>query len=150
MRSAASRPVRGVGRLHRETVVPASLEDTFAFFADAANLERLTPPWLRFEILTPMPVPMQAGLEISYRITLYGIPIPWESVIDVWEPGVRFVDRQTVGPYRWWYHDHRFAVDPNGTRVIDDVEYVARGRWISSWFVRRDLERIFNYRQETL
>jgi ligand-binding SRPBCC domain-containing protein len=136
--------------LHRETVVPASLEETFAFFADATNLERLTPPWLRFAVLTPMPLVMREGLQIDYRIRLYGLPIPWRSRIDAWEPGIRFVDRQLVGPYHWWSHEHRFDELPAGTRVIDRVEYVPRAQWVSGRLVSRDLERIFSYRQQAL
>src|SRR5215203_517660 len=83
---AGSRPSRGLSAVHEETVVPASLEDTFAFFADAANLERLTPAWLNFRVRTPMPVTMAEGLEIEYRVVLHGVPIPWRSRIDVWEP----------------------------------------------------------------
>ena len=136
--------------LYRETLVPAGIAETFAFFADAANLERLTPPWLNFTILTPPPLTMRAGLEIEYRIRLYGLPIPWRSAIDVWEPGVRFVDRQLVGPYLWWHHDHRFEATTGGTRVIDRVDYAPRARWVSGGLVRRDLERIFTHRQHTL
>jgi ligand-binding SRPBCC domain-containing protein len=148
--AAPTRPTRGVDQLHCETVIAASLERTFAFFADAANLERLTPPWLNFHIATPMPIVMAKGVEITYRIKLYGIPIPWRSRIEVWEPGVRFVDRQIVGPYRWWDHEHRFEATANGTRVIDHVEYAPRAAWISGGLVRRDLERIFEYRQSAL
>ena len=148
--AAPTRPSRGLDHLHCETVVPVPLERAFAFFADAANLEALTPPWLRFRILTPMPVVMRPGAEIDYRITLYGIPIPWRSRIDVWEPGVRFVDRELVGPYWWWYHEHRFEAATGGTRVVDHVEYVARARWVSSGFVRRDLDRIFTHRRHML
>ena len=133
--------------LHREVTVPASLETTFAFFADAGNLERLTPPWLNFTICTGLPVTMGEGVEIAYRIRLYGLPMPWVSRIDAWDPGVRFVDRQLVGPYRWWHHDHRFEVVADGTRVIDHVEYVPRVSWLSAAFVQRDLNRIFDYRQ---
>jgi len=122
----------------------------FAFFADASNLERLTPPWLKFRILTPMPVVMGPGVEIDYRIGIYGLPIPWRSRIDVWEPGVRFIDRQLVGPYRWWRHEHRFEAVAGGTLVVDHVEYVPRAAWISAGLVRRDLERIFVYRQNAL
>jgi ligand-binding SRPBCC domain-containing protein len=145
----ASAP-RTVETLHREIIVPASITDTFAFFADAANLQRLTPPWLHFSILTPTPLEMRAGLEIAYRIRLYGLPVPWRSRIDVWEPGVRFVDRQLVGPYRWWRHEHRFEVVRGGTRVIDRVDYAPRVRWLSGALVRRDLRRIFAYRSEVL
>ena len=139
-----------VESLARDIVVPASLGETFAFFADAANLQRLTPPWLNFSILTPMPVEMRVGLEISYRIGLYGLPLPWRSRIDVWEPGVCFVDRQLVGPYRWWRHEHRFEVAAGGTRVIDHVAYAPRLGRFSGALVRRDLRRIFEYRHEAL
>ena len=139
-----------VERLDREIIVPASLDETFGFFADAANLQRLTPPWLHFSILTPMPVQMQVGLEIEYRISLYGIPLPWRSRIDVWQPGVSFVDRQLIGPYRWWRHVHRFQAVPGGTRVIDRVHYLPRVGWLSGALVRRDIRRIFDYRHATL
>ena len=148
--SAGARPARGLERLRSEAVVPASLADTFAFFSDAANLERLTPPWLSFRILTAMPITMRVGAEIDYLITLQGLPIPWRTRIDVWEPGVRFVDRQLRGPYRWWHHEHRFEAVPGGTRIIDEVEFVPRLRWITGPKVRRDVQRIFDYRKETL
>jgi ligand-binding SRPBCC domain-containing protein len=137
-------------RLHRDVIVPASLSETFAFFADAANLERLTPPWLQFWISTPMPAQMRVGLEIAYRISLYGFTVPWRSRIDVYQPDVCFVDQQIVGPYRWWRHEHRFEAVPDGTRVIDRVDYAPRVRWLSGALVRRDLVRIFDYRQEAL
>lgn len=139
-----------VESIHSEIIVPASLADTFAFFADAANLQRITPPWLHFSIATPMPVDMRAGLEIAYRISLYGLPLPWRSRIDVWHPGVCFVDRQLVGPYRWWRHEHRFEIVRGETRVTDHVEYAPRLRWLSGAVVRRDLRRIFEYRSEIL
>ena len=148
--AAETRVPHAMERLHREIVVSASLPNTFAFFADAANLQRLTPPWLQFSILTPMPVEMRAGLEIAYRISLYGLPMPWQSRIDVWEPGVCFVDRQLVGPYRWWRHEHRFEAVRGGTRVIDHVDYAPRVAWLSGPLVRRDLRRIFAYRHEVL
>jgi hypothetical protein len=149
MRASLTRP-HNVAHVHRETIVPRPLHETFAFFSDAANLERLTPPWLNFRILTPQPIAMHEGTIIDYRIVLYGLPIPWKTRIDVWQPGVRFVDRQLAGPYVWWHHDHRFEQVPGGTRVIDHVEYVPRLRWLSAPLVRRDVERIFAFRQATL
>ena len=144
---AGGRPDHGLVHLHRETVVPASLADTFMFFTDAANLERLTPPWLNFRIQTRLPVVMGEGVEIAYQIVLHGWPIPWRSRIDVWEPGVRFVDRQVVGPYRWWHHEHRFEALSEGTRVSDTVEFVPRLRWLTGGRVQRDVERIFAHRE---
>jgi ligand-binding SRPBCC domain-containing protein len=148
--AAGDRPSRGVSVLHEETIVPASVDETFAFFSDAANLERLTPPWLSFRIRTPQPIAMAEGTEIEYRIVLYGLPIPWLTRIDVWEPGVRFVDRQLRGPYRWWHHEHRFEPVDGGTRVIDHVEFVPRARFVSGPMVRRDVRRIFDYRKGEL
>ena len=136
--------------LKSETLVAAPLETTFAFFSDAANLERLTPGWVQFSIVTPLPIVMRAGLEIDYRIRLHGVPIPWTSRIDVWEFGQRFVDRQIRGPYLWWRHEHRFETAGESTRVIDEVEYLPRAAWITARIVRRDVERIFRFRQEAL
>jgi ligand-binding SRPBCC domain-containing protein len=148
--TAGDRPTHGIEHLHHEVVVPVPLDITFDFFSNPANLERLTPPWLSFRIRTPPPIVMREGTLIDYQIVLYGLPIPWRTRIDVWEPGIRFVDRQLLGPYRWWHHEHRFEAVPRGTRVIDHVEYVPRARWLSGRMVRRDVGRIFDYRQHTL
>jgi ligand-binding SRPBCC domain-containing protein len=150
LQSMATRPRRNVTCLTYETVVPASLETTFAFFSDASNLERLTPAWVQFSIVTPLPIVMRAGLEIDYRIRLHGVPLAWTSRIDVWEPDRRFVDRQIAGPYLWWRHEHRFEAAGGGSRVIDDVEYLPRAAWMTGSLVRRDVERIFRYRQDVL
>jgi ligand-binding SRPBCC domain-containing protein len=131
-------------------VVPATLDETFAFFADAANLQRLTPPWLHFRITTAMPVQMRDGAVIDYRIRVHGLPMPWRSRIVRWEPGICFVDRQLVGPYRWWNHEHRFEPVAGGTLVVDHVEYVPRLRLLTGHLVRRELERIFAFRHHAL
>jgi len=144
------RPVRGVDTLHTETTVLASIDRTFAFFSDARNLEHLTPPWLRFRIMTPLPIAMAAGTLIDYQIALYGVRISWRTRIDEWEPGVRFVDRQIAGPYLWWRHDHRFEAVDGGTRVIDRVEFLPRAAMLSGWLVRRDVSRIFAFRHSAL
>lgn len=148
--AAGSRPAGPIEELHAETWVPAPVEEAFAFFADARNLERLTPIWLKFEIVTSAPIVMREGTIIDYRLRLYGVPVPWQTRIEVWEPGVRFVDVQVVGPYRWWRHEHRFEASGNGTRVIDHVEYLPRARALSGRIVRRDVERIFAFRQVAL
>ena len=145
-----ARPASGLHDLHSEVVVPVSVDAAFAFFADAWNLERITPPWLNFTIRTRRPLAMREGAVLDYRIRLHGVPIPWRTRIDVWEPGVRFVDRQLLGPYHWWRHEHRFEAVEGGTRVIDHVEYLPRLGWLSRRWVRRDVERIFSHRREAL
>ena len=104
-----------------EIWLPQKRTTVFSFFADPRNLEDLTPGWLHFEILTPMPLQMKSGVLVDYRLRLYGIPLHWQSEICVWEPPHRFVDRQIRGPYRVWIHEHTFAELNGGTLVADTV-----------------------------
>ncbi len=127
------------------------LEEVFDFFARAGNLERITPPWLRFRILTPRPVDMRRGTRIDYRLRWRGIPLRWQSEISQWEPPHYFVDEQRRGPYRLWFHEHRFDREDGRTVVRDRIEYaVLGGRLIDRWIVRPDLKRIFRFRRKLL
>lgn len=147
----SQRPRSGLRIIRRAILVRRPIAEAFDFFADARNLEAITPPWLHFEITTPTPIAMREGALIDYRIRLHGIPVRWHTRIDAWEPCTRFVDRQLRGPYRWWHHEHRFEEVDGGTNVIDEVEYSSPLRWISEpLLVRRDVERIFDYRAERL
>ena len=131
--------------------LPRQPDEVFDFYADAFNLEQLTPPWLRFEVATPPPITMRAGVEIDYRLRLHGLPMRWRSRITVWEPPHRFVDEQVRGPYRRWFHEHTFASSDGGTLVRDQVQYAMLGGWLADrLLVRRDLRQIFDYRQQRL
>ena len=136
--------------LRREQAIPASVEPVFEFFSRAENLEILTPPWLGFRILTPLPVGMGAGTRIEYRIRLALLPVRWVTRISVWEPPHRFVDVQERGPYRLWEHTHRFTADGDGVRMTDEVRYAlplgGLGRLTHALAVRPALRRIFDYR----
>src|SRR5580692_6519383 len=101
--------------------LPLPIERVFEFFSDAHNLEALTPPFLKFKVITPDPIVMAPGTHIRYKLKLRGIPIHWESEITVWEPPHRFVDEQLHGPYRFWRHEHLFAGRDGGTEVSDHV-----------------------------
>lgn len=134
-----------------ELVLEAPIDEVFAFFSEARNLERLTPPWLGFEILTPGPIAMATGTIIDYRIRWRGIPLRWRTEIEVWDPPHRFVDRQMRGPYRLWRHEHLFVARDDETSVIDRVEYAPFGGAVAQRLaVRRDVERIFAYRHGVL
>ena len=136
--------------LERQITLPAPLDRVFPFFARAANLERLTPPFLRFEIRTPE-VEMGEGALLDYRIRLHGFPMRWRSRITVWEPPHRFVDEQTQGPYRTWIHEHRFREQDGQTEVHDRVRYaVPGGTLVHRLFVEPDLRKIFDYRHQVL
>jgi hypothetical protein len=143
-----------VHRLERRQHLDHPLHEVFAFFADAHNLERITPPWLRFELVAPAPAAMRLGALINYRLHLHGLPIRWTSRIEEWEPGRGFVDRQLRGPYRLWHHRHSFAAHDGGTVVCDSVDYALPlgrlGEVAHPLFVRRDLERIFTYRHQAV
>jgi ligand-binding SRPBCC domain-containing protein len=138
--------------LEREQWVPSPLHEVFAFFADARNLETLTPEWLRFEILTPEAINMTVGTVIDYRLRWHGLPLRWKTEITHWEPPNRFEDLQTKGPYQLWRHTHRFEAVGEGTRIGDSVQYALPfgllGRAVHAVSVRRNVEEIFNYRDK--
>lgn len=140
-----------VHELQRELWLPRPLTEIFPFFADAANLETLTPPWLNFRILSPRPIPMGGGTLIDYRIVVHGIPFRWRSEITVWEPPHRFVDEQRRGPYRFWRHEHLFAERDGGTLISDWVKYaVLFDPIVHRWLVHPDVERIFDFRTKKM
>ena len=133
------------------TRVPRPRAEVFAFFAAAGNLQELTPPGLRFEVLTPGPIEMRAGTLIDYRLRLRLIPIHWRTAITVWEPPRRFVDEQLRGPYRLWIHEHTFEEDGDGTLCGDFVRYaVPFGALANRLMVARDVRKIFAYRERRL
>lgn len=137
-----------------KTLLQAPVEDVFQFFCSIENLEKMTPSSLRFETLTPKPIRIQQGSIIDHRIHLHGIPMRWRTEICVWEPPNRFVDRQLIGPYSLWEHEHRFEFLDGSTQMTDTVRYRSKG-WlfeplIERFFVRKQVEAIFQHRTERI
>ncbi|HJU83821.1 MAG TPA: SRPBCC family protein [Holophagaceae bacterium] len=141
--------------------LPRSRAEVFPFFADPANLQRLTPPWLHFQVLTPEPLPRGEGAVFEYRLKVRGLSIFWRTLIEAYEEGFRFVDRQVVGPYALWHHTHTFedlpaspAFPQGGTRITDRIRFRVGwgilGRLATALVVRRDIADIFAYRQRVL
>jgi ligand-binding SRPBCC domain-containing protein len=129
-------------------------DEIFPFFADALNLERITPPWLGFRVLTPGPIEMRAGARINYRLRLHGVALNWRTEIVAWLPPHRFIDVQRSGPYALWHHTHLFEPAGDGSIMHDVVRYGLPlgplGSLADLVLVRRDLERIFEFRRDAV
>ena len=141
--------------LRREQRLPGPPEAVFPFFADAGNLEAITPTWLSFRIVTPRPIEMRVGALIEYRLRLHGVPVGWKTLIQAWEPPHRFVDVQVSGPYALWHHTHELTpVGESQTRMVDTVRYAVGfgplGEIANRLLVRRDVEAIFDFRAQRI
>ena len=141
-------------RFEQTQIIPKPRPEAFAFFADPSNLERLTPDFLGFKILTPGPIEMKAGTIIDYSLRVYGVSLRWKTRIEAFEPETHFIDTQLKGPYRYWHHLHEFEEVEGGTRMRDVVGYELPlgplGTVARTLFVRGSLERIFSYRRQAV
>lgn len=139
--------------LHRQQWVPEPIDKVFSFFAEAQNLEQLTPAFLRFQI-TRAPRQMEAGAIIEYRLRLHGFPIRWRTIIERWNPPHEFIDVQDRGPYKLWHHTHRFQKENGGTSIEDIVRYAlpfgSIGGIVHRWMVARDVAAIFDFRKHQI
>lgn len=138
--------------LTTQTKLNASLEQVFEFFSRAENLNQVTPPHLRFKILTPLPLQMKLGAVIDYQIQLSGVPFHWRTLITSWEPPFRFVDEQMKGPYKLWHHEHTFEQCDGYVLMTDCVHFLSPGWFleplINRFFVEPKVKEIFRYRDE--
>lgn len=137
----------------QEQLLPYTPQQLFPLFADAVNLERITPPELHFQILTPLPIHMDKGTLIDYELRLFGIPFRWRTRIAAWQPPFMFADEQLKGPYALWYHTHTFTAVEGGTLMTDTVRYkLPLGVFglCALPLVRVQIQRIFQYRKQAI
>lgn len=134
----------------RTTILPAPLPRVFEFFSAPGNLAKITPPSTRFRIVSAPPRRLRQGDVVDYALRVFGIPIRWRSRIDAWRDDEMFADVQERGPYKAWRHTHTFREVEGGVEMHDVVEYELPfgrlGRLAAGWLVRRELEKIFDYR----
>ena len=150
------------GRYHRgmyyeltdHFVVKSTLADTWAFFGDAMNLPKITPPWMGFHVLTPAPIDMHTGTLIDYKVKVMGLPVKWRTRIIDWSPPRQFIDLQLRGPYTLWHHQHTFEQVDDGTACTDRVTYKVPaggiGRLMNRFLIRKQLKEIFEYRSKII
>ncbi len=140
--------------LEYHQLIPGTIDRVLAFFEDPLNLEKITPPFLHFEVVSASDTRVEQGTEIEYRLRWHLLPMRWKSRISEYEQGVHFADEMLSGPYRHWYHRHHFAQTPQGVEMSDRVEYElpfgVMGEFVHNAIVRRQLESIFDYRREAI
>lgn len=140
--------------LMRVQKIHKSLDEVFAFFSDPGNLSKITPASLDFRILTPQPIDMKAGALIDYQIKIMGIPLRWTTLIETYEKPNGFVDVQLKGPYAYWHHTHTFHQKEGCVEIVDRVVYGMPfgflGDLLHSLWVKRDLEKIFDFRHRVI
>ncbi len=154
MVQTASHPVKTF-RLIRNQTLPTDRTGAWRFFSNPANLRRITPPWLDFRILSPLPATIYAGLIITYRIRpLAGLAVPWVSEITHVDAPHFFVDEQRHGPYRFWHHQHHLRPAPGGVEVVDEIHYRlpygVLGIGLHTLMIRNRLDAIFHFRSHAL
>jgi ligand-binding SRPBCC domain-containing protein len=141
--------------LEQHQLIAATPQDAWAFLQHPANLDEITPPDLKFRIVSDVPEVMYNGLIVEYRIT---IPLlgthTWITEIKHIREGYSFVDEQRIGPYRFWYHYHQVEPHEKGVMLYDLVSYQPpfgiAGKMMHSLYIRRTLERIFAFRRVRL
>lgn len=140
--------------LTRKLTLNLPIKKVFDFFADAGNLERITPPELNFKIITPQPIDIRKGALIDYQLKLRGLPLTWKTEISVWNPPFEFIDRALKSPYRQWIHRHTFSeIEKNKTLIEDEVRYrlpLEPFGDLAHFFVRKELNYIFDFRQKSV
>src|SRR5688572_16824866 len=135
--------------------VPATIDRTWAFFTDAQNLSRITPPWLKFSVATKEPVHIQLDSVLDYTIAWKGLRMKWRTRIIDFSPPRQFIDLQIRGPYALWHHQHSFEPNANGgvtcfDRVIYKIPLGPIGRALHAIAIRSQLLDIFRHRRKVI
>ena len=140
--------------IKRDLVIDLPRIFVFKFFADAGNLERITPPELGFNITSLQPIDLRKGSLIDYKLKIRGLPVKWRTEISHWDPPREFIDRQLKGPYKQWIHRHTFKeLGENKTLIEDEVRYrlpMEPFGDLVHFLIQRELNYIFDFRTKAV
>ena len=143
-----------VFEINKTQFIEKPIEKVFDFFSKPENLEKITPKYLAFNIISSLPIKMKKGKIIDYTIRLLKFRVHWRTLITSYEPPYLFIDEQIKGPYKFWHHTHTFESKNGGVEITDKVRYAIPFGWLgwilNFFWIRPDLEKIFNYRKDII
>ncbi|MFA8342453.1 MAG: hypothetical protein ACEPO8_05720 [Rhodothermaceae bacterium] len=136
-------------------VLQTDINRCWSFFSNPLNLKLLTPEKVFDKINLENFSEMYPGMIITYVIKpVLNFRFTWVTEITQMKKEKYFIDEQRFGPYKFWHHQHLFNETENGVEVRDIVHYVMPmgfiGNLIHKFFVKRELERIFEYRNKKM
>ena len=146
----------GIYTLNTEQVLNVPLEQAWTFFSSPANLQKITPSYMGFNITSILDKAVYPGQIITYKIALLpGVKSSWVTEITQVKPHKFFIDEQRFGPYSMWHHEHWFEpINDEKTLIKDKISYKIPlglvGHLAQSLFIRKQLVSIFDYRFTTL
>jgi len=138
--------------LSREQFLPISIQEAWAFFSNPMNLSVITPPEMKFVILTKLTdKPIYTGMNIDYTVSpLFNIAMRWTTEITGVNAPHVFTDQQKRGPYRLWEHTHTFKAVPGGVHMTDNVKYALPLGFLGDiahvMVIKNKLKHIFDFR----
>ncbi len=142
-------------QLHSKQALPITKKEAWDFLSSPANLKVITPDHMGFNILTGADRPMFPGQIIQYKVSPFpGYATKWVTEITHVVDGAYFVDEQRFGPYALWHHKHFLKTIDDGVEMEDIIDYKVPfgilGQWAHPLLVRKQLTRIFKYREQKL
>lgn len=136
--------------------IPASREKVWDFISSPANLKKITPKHMGFDIISrSIPEKMYPGLIIAYRVSpLFGMKLTWVTEITHVQDGHYFVDEQRIGPYAMWHHEHILEPIDEGVLMKDIVSYKPPlgflGTLANKILIHGQLRQIFSFREKAI
>lgn len=146
----------GFYQLHKTQKVPATIEQVWDFISSPANLKKITPEYMGFNITSKLlSEKMYPGMIVSYKVSpVLGIKMTWVTEITQVKEKEYFVDEQRFGPYSMWHHEHKIEPIEGGVLMTDIVSYKPPfgflGSIANSILIKKQLKEIFDFRTDAM